>query len=323
MTVRHDPELEPTAIRAAAERIPAAFRHSPQYINESLAERAGCPVVVKIETTNPVGAFKGRGTWLMVHELAAAGRIGSGRPVAVASTGNFGQGVAYAARALGIEAVVFADERANPLKLDKIRRYGARLVLAGHDFDAARVAAEQHARETGAYLLVDGREPTIAAGAATLAVELTDATDRGDLPALGSVYAPVGNGALIVGVGAWLRHAVPGCRVVGVQSEAAPSMTLSWRAGRPIETPTAGSYAEGVNTRVPVPEALEMMAGRVDDMLLVSEDAIRAAQEELTQAIGVTVEGAAGVSWAGLLADPGRRGPSLVLVTGSNVAPTA
>jgi threonine dehydratase len=311
--------LEPTSIRGALERLPAVFRHSPQFVHEGLSARAGHPVIVKIESANPIGAFKGRGCTLALTMLVGEGRIGPGRPVVVASTGNFGQGVAYAARALGLEAVVVADEHANATKLGRIRAFGATVVQAGHDFDEAREVAAGYARDHDALLLVDGEEPWVAAGAGTLAVEVTDAIDRGELPAIGSAWVPVGNGALIVGVGAWLRHAAPDCRVVGVQSEAAPSMTLSWRAGRPIETPTAATFADGIATRVPVPEALDMMVGRVDDMVLVSEAAIQAAQAELTTALGITVEGAAAASWAGLLAAPEPpEGGALVLVTGSN-----
>jgi threonine dehydratase len=131
---------------------------------------------------------------------------------------------------------------------------------------------------------------------------------------------PVGNGALIIGVGAWLREASPSTRVVGVQSDAAASMTLSWREGRPIETETADTFADGIATRVPVPEALEMMRGRVDDMVLVPEADIRDAQAVLTTALGITVEGAAAASWAAVLADPAPPpGAALVIVTGSNI----
>ena len=87
-------------------------------------------------------------------------------------------------------------------------------------------------------------------------VELTDAATDGRLPALGGHHVPVGNGSLIVGVGAWLRCVAPKCRVIGIQSEAAPSMERSWRAGQPIETETAATFAEGIATRVPVPKAL-------------------------------------------------------------------
>ena len=171
---------------------------------------------------------------------------------------------------------MFADEHANRRKLDRMRAFGATVHQAGHDFDAAREAAEAHARSTGAHLLVDGQDARIAVGAGTLAVELTDAVEAGALPLPGTAYVPVGNGALIVGVGAWLRATAPDCRVVGIQSEAAPSMTLSWRERRPIETETAATFADGIASRVPVPEALAWMADTVDDMRLVSEASLRA-----------------------------------------------
>src|SRR5262245_53969270 len=98
------PELEPAAIRAARDRIDPAFLGSPQYVHEGLTGRLGVPVVVKVETANPIRSFKGRGTWLAVHGLAEEGRITPDRAILCVSAGNFGQGVAYAARSLGIPA---------------------------------------------------------------------------------------------------------------------------------------------------------------------------------------------------------------------------
>jgi threonine dehydratase len=315
------PALDPSAIRALHPTIPAVFRDSPQFVHEGLSAMAGDPVVVKVETTNPIGAFKGRGTWTGLAELIRRGEVGPDRAVIVASTGNFGQGIAYAARAAGVPAIVYADERANPLKLDRIRAFGATVVQVGRDFDEAREACEVHARRDGLTFLLDGDEPAIAAGAGTLAVELTDAIERGDLPPLANAYIPVGNGALIIGVGAWLRAAAPGCRIVGVQSDAAPSMVLSWRAGRPIATETAATKAEGIATRVPVPRALELLDGRVDEMVLVEENDLDAARLLLQRSLGVTAEHSAAASWLGLVADAQRRpGASLVLITGSNAA---
>jgi threonine dehydratase len=314
--------LSAASIRAALAVIDPPFAASPQFLHEGLSGRAGRPIVVKVETVNPIRSFKGRGTWYAVRELVGEGVIGPDHALVAASTGNFGQGVAYAGRAFGVPVTVFADERANPRKLDRIRALGATVRQAGHDFDAAREAADAHARAVGAHLLVDGEEAAIAVGAGTLAVEVTDAVAAGRLPSLGTAYVPVGNGALIVGVGAWLRSAAPGCRVVGIQSEAAPSMTLSWQNDRPIETETAATFAEGIATRVPVPEALAMMKGRVDAMRLVSEAALREAQAELTAELGIAVEGAAAASWAGALSDPEPgEGAALVIVTGSNIPP--
>ena len=320
-TARRDLELSPDAIRAAQARLHPAFRDSPQYVHEGLSAVAGSDVVLKVETVNPIRAFKGRGTWLALEALAADGRVGPGRPIVAASTGNFGQGLAFAARAFGVPAVVFADAHGNPTKLDRIRSFGATVIQQGRDFDAAREAAESYARTAGGHLLVDGADPWVATGAATIALEVCDAAAAGAVPTPSVAYVPLGNGALIVGIGAWLRHAAPACRVVGVAAAGASSMYDSWRAGRVIETAEAATYAEGIACRVPVPEALDMMVGRVDDVLLVSEDQLRSAQAQLTAATGITAEGAAAASLAGLLADHAHgEGPALVILTGSNVA---
>ena len=313
------PELQPAAIRIAHGTIDPAFTASPQYVHEGLSARLGVPVIVKIETVNPIRSFKGRGTWVAVSALAAENRIGSDRPIVCASAGNFGQGVAYAARALAVPAVVFASLHANRAKIGRMRALGAEVVEVGEDFDQARVASEAFVAQHGGELLVDGDDPRISTGAATLALEVTDAAETRALPYPAVVSVPVGNGALINGVGSWLRVAAPGCRVVGIQASAAPAMTLSWRAGRPIDTDSAATYADGIASRVAIPRAVELMAGRVDDMLLVTDEELRAAQAELTMELGITVEGAAGASWAGLLAGPRPDGPALVIVTGSNV----
>jgi threonine dehydratase len=313
------PELTPEAIRALAGTIDPAFTGSPQYVHDGLSGRLGVPVVVKVETVNPIRAFKGRGTWVAVHGLAVEGRISAERAVVVASAGNFGQGVAYAARALGVPSVVFTSRNANRAKVDRMRALGATVIESGDDFDDARAASEAYAAEHRAELLVDGDDPRIAAGAATLAVELTDAVEAGALPVLAVAAVPVGNGALIDGVGAWLRHASPATLVVGIQAEGADAMTRSFAAGRPIDTDRADTYADGIASRVAIPRAVELMFGRVDAMRTVSEEALHEAQAVLTEALGVTVEGAAAASWAGLLAEPPADGAALVIITGSNV----
>ena len=313
------PELTPAAIRAAATAIDPAFTGSPQFVHVGLSARLGVPVVVKVETVNPIRSFKGRGTWVAVHGLAGEGRIGPDRAVVVASAGNFGQGVAYAARAVGAPSVVFTSRNANRGKIARMRALGATVIESGEDFDDARTAAEAHAAEDGAALLVDGDDTRISTGAATLALELTDAVEAGALPALAVAAVPVGNGALINGVGSWYRHASPSTRIVGIQAEGADAMTRSFAAGRPIDTDAAATYADGIASRIAVPRAVELMAGRVDAMLTVSEEALHAAQAELTDALGITVEGAAAASWAGLLAGAAQDGPALVIVTGSNV----
>ena len=206
-------ELTSDAIRAAHASLPKAFRDTPQFVHEGLSARLRVPVVVKVETTNPIGSFKGRGTWVAVHALAGEGTIGSGRPIVCVSAGNFGQGVAYAARALGVPAIVFCSTRANRGKVERMRALGADVIETGDDFDAARGASEAYVATHDAELLVDGDDVRISTGAATLAVEVTDAVEAGDLPDLAVASIPVGNGALINGVASWWRASAPGLRV--------------------------------------------------------------------------------------------------------------
>jgi threonine dehydratase len=313
------PELDAAAIRAAHARIAPVFRDSPQYVHEGLSLRLGVPVIVQVETANPIRSFKGRGTWIAVAALAGEGRIGPDRPIVCCSAGNFGQGVAYAARALGVPAVVFASRNANAGKVQRMRDLGAEVITVGEDLDAARSASETYAAEHTAELLVDGDDPRISTGAATLALELTDAVAAGDLPAPAVISVPVGIGALINGVGAWLKSELPGCRVVGIQAEGSAAMTLSFQAGRPIDTDAAVTYPDGIASRVAIPRAVELMPGRVDEMRLVSETTLHETQAELTDALGITVEGAAAASWAGLLAGGRPAGPAVLIVTGSNI----
>jgi threonine dehydratase len=305
-------------IRSAHGRVPAAFRDSPQFISEPLSQELGVPVVVKVETANPIGCFKGRGTWLAVSELLARGGVGERRGVVVASAGNFGQGVAYAGRSMEIPVVVFAAQTANRGKVAAMSRLGAEVRLVGEDFDAARQAAAAYAAESEWELMIDGADPWIAIGAGSMAGELTDAVAAGALPALRAVYVPVGNGALIGGIGVWMRQAAPTTRVIGVQAAGAPAMTLSWRAKRPIETERVDTIADGIAARVPVPEALRLMLKVVDDMLLVDDPSITAATAQMSAALPLAIEPSAGAAWAAALQQP-PSGPIALILTGGNV----
>jgi threonine dehydratase len=238
----------------------------------------------------------------------------------VVSAGNFGQGAAYAARSHGVPITVFAATSANPAKVAAMRRLGADVRLVGEDFDAAREAAADHAAGGGGYLLVDGQDPWIAIGAGTMAVELTDGMAAGGLPELTALYVPVGNGALIGGIGAWLKAERPAIRLIGVQAERAPAMARSWRERRPIQTSSADTVADGIAARVPVAEALELMVRHVDEMLLVSEDEILAAQAELTRDLPLAIETAAAAGWAAARRHATPEPIGFVL-TGGNISP--
>ncbi len=314
-------EVSAESIRAAIDRVPAAFRDMPQFVSEPLSDAMGRPVVVKAESANPIGCFKGRGTWLTIEAMAAGGEVGEGSGLVAASAGNFGQGVAYAARAHRVPFVVFAAKNANAAKVAAMRRLGAEVRLAGEDFDAAREAAAEHAARSGWRLIVDGADPRIAIGAGTMAVELTNAVERGELPPLDALYVPVGNGALIAGVGTWLKAAAPATRVIGVQATGAPAMTNSWRERRAIETPSVDTVADGIAARVPVAEALEIMWRVVDDMVLVDDEAILGAQRELSAALPFTVEPSAAAAWAAMRNAPAGAGAIGFILTGGNLPP--
>ena len=212
-------EVTGEEIRRVLERVPAAFRDMPQFVSEPLSAALGRPVLVKAESANPIGCFKGRGTWLAVEALVAVGEVGERSGLVAASAGNFGQGVAYAgSRAPASRSWSSRPRPRTPTKVAAMRRLGAEVRLAGEDFDAAREAAAAHAVASGWRLIIDGQDPWIAIGAGTMAVELTDAVSAGPA-ALEALYVPVGNGALISGVGTWLKSAAPATRVIGVQAE--------------------------------------------------------------------------------------------------------
>jgi threonine dehydratase len=282
-----DESISIDRIREASETIDPVFRDSPQYVCEPLTDRIGVATILKVECINPIRSFKGRGTDFLLQRL---GRHPSG--LVCASAGNFGQGMAYAARKRGDPMTVFAAVTANPLKIERMRALGAEVVLAGADFDEAKAAAKQHAGRTGSMYVEDGLIPAIAEGAGTIAVEL----GRLEEP-LDAVFVPLGNGSLINGIGTWVKKFFPTTRVIAVCAAGAPSMEMSWRAGKPI-TAAAQTIADGISVRVPVPEALTAMRATVDEVMLVSDDEIIAAMRILFTDAGLVVEpaGAAGVA---------------------------
>ena len=280
--------LTPDTIARAARVIDPVFRNSPQFEADALGDAIGARVIVKVETINPIRSFKGRGTDFFIRELTT-------RPARLicASAGNFGQGLAFAARKNGLMCEVFVSQNANPLKVERMRALGASVRVAGLDFDAAKSAAREYAAESGGLFVEDGREPAIAAGAGTIAHELCAWPESFD-----TAVIPLGNGALLGGMATWLSSVAPRTRIVGVCAAAAPAMEQSWRTGRIVETRSAETIADGIAVRVPVPQALAILDDIVDDIVLVSEGSLRDATRLLWHHLGLVVEpaGAAGVA---------------------------
>jgi threonine dehydratase len=274
-------------IEEAGRVIDPTFLDTPQFDCEPISQRLGVTTVFKVECVNPIRSFKGRGTDYLLHRLPA-----DGRPIVCASAGNFGQGMAYACRKAHRNLTVFAATTASPIKVERMRALGAHVVLQGADFDEAKDVAMHHATAAAALYVEDGLLGPIAEGAGTIARELTQNSEP-----FNTIFVPLGNGSLVNGIGTWLKRFSPATRVIAVCPAAAPAMELSWKAGEPV---TAGSttIADGIAVRVPVPEALDIMRGVVDEVMLVSDDEIVDAMRTLFVDAGLVVEpaGAAGLA---------------------------
>lgn len=274
--------------------IPTEFLSSPQYDCEPLSRALGCKLTIKLDFTNPIRSFKGRGASFLVHEAIARKDT---RPMVCASAGNWGQAMAYVCRAKGLPLVVYASVDANPLKVRRMQELGAEVRQVGEDFDAAKEAAKAHAARIGGWMVEDGLEPEISEGHGTLAIELLS---RGD--AFDAITVPLGNGAMLNGIARWFKAASPATQVLGVSAATAPAMELSWRSGDIVSTKSANTIADGIAVRVPIAEAVKDMHGLVDDVLLVDDHHIVQALRLVHAHAGLQLEPAGAVGVAAILA---------------------
>ncbi len=298
-------------IVAAPSQIDPVFLNSPVLEGTRLDRSLGCQVVAKVETENPVGSFKGRGT-----ELFAATALTPGQTVVCASAGNFGQGLARAAGRRGHACVVFAAENANSMKIEAMRRFGADVKLVGSDFDAAKEAAHIYASERGLRFVEDGSEAAIAEGAGTIGLELV-AAERFD-----AILVQLGNGALLAGVGTALRELAPRTEIIAVVAANAPAMKLSLEAGAAVQTGQANTIADGIAVRVPIPGTLALLRHCCDDIVAVEDTAIVQALRLAHRDLGLILEPAGAAGIAAMMADPGRfRGRRIAtLLSGGNLS---
>ncbi len=275
------------SIEEAYQTIDPVFLNSPQFELQSLNEQLEFSLINKLETLNPIRSFKGRGTsWLL-------SKASKSQALVCASAGNFGQGMAYCATQQGVSMTVFAAQNANPLKLKRMQDFGATVKLAGQDFDAAKDEARAYAKSIKARFVEDSKDIETAEGAGTIALELLNYPKE-----LNAVLVPLGNGALINGIGAYLKAKSPSTKVIGVVAEQAPAMDSSWRENKLISTETANTIADGIAIRLPVAEALEAMKHTVDDIVQVSEEDILSAMKLAHQELGVILEPAGAVGLA-------------------------
>jgi threonine dehydratase len=305
-----DLDLSLTRIEEAARTIDPVFLNTPQYGDEHLNAALGRNVVVKVEIANPLRSFKGRGADFFMSQLG-------GHPTVVcSSTGNFGQAIAFAGRRRDMRVEVFVPENINPIKLARMRSFGAHVTAVGADSMAAELAARDRVASLKDCVYVeDGREPAIAEGAGTIGMELLAAGS------FDTVVIPVGDGALITGIARWIKEHAPKTRIVGVCASGAPSMALSWRAGKPVSTDRSDTIAEGIEVRVPVTESVARLVALVDDMILVDDSDLLQAMQLSAQTLGLLLEpsGAAGLAAIQVHDLPGDR--LATVLTGSNLRP--
>jgi threonine dehydratase len=309
---RHARRITLERIEAAARAIDPVFLHTPQWVCEPLGEDLGARVALKAETLNPIRSFKGRGADWLVQNLP------TGAKLMCASAGNFGQAMAYACRARDVPLTVYAAAQANPLKIARMRAMGARVVLEGEDFDAAKALAREAAAREGARFVEDSRDPEPTEGAGTIALEWLAFPER-----LDTLLVPLGNGALLAGIATVLEARRPETRVVAVGASGAPAMIESLQSGHMVSHDRIDTIADGIGVRVPVPEALDDLRGLVDELILVPDDAIVHAMRLLHRHAGVVAEPSGAAGLAALVQEPARFAGQTIgtVICGSNLTP--
>lgn len=285
-------------VEAAAAIVHAAMPQTAQYAWPLLAKRAGCEVWVKHENHTPTGAFKVRGGLVYMDRLKRAAPRPKG--VVSATRGNHGQSIALAAGRNGIAATIVVPEGNSVEKNAAMRAFGAELVEAGHDFDAAKEVAQRLAGERG-LAMVPSFHRDLVAGVATYALELFHAA-----PPLDTVYVPIGLGSGICGTIA-VRDALGlKTKVVGVVSTEAPAYALSFAAGKVVPTNSADTMADGMAVRGPDAEALDVILKGADRIVQVSDAEIGAAMRAYYEDTHQLTEGAGAAALAALLQERDR-----------------
>jgi threonine dehydratase len=268
------------------------------------------PLTLKLGLFQHSGSFKARGAFanLLLRPVPAVG-------VVAASGGNHGAAVAFAARELGIAARIFVPTCASPAKVDRIRRYGATLVVTGERYADALAASELWAQESGAMRVHAFDQEETLLGQGTVARELED-----QAPDLATLLVPVGGGGLIGGIAGWYAGRL---KVLGVEPELSPTLTAALQAGRPVDAEANGIAADSLAPRSVGERAFPIVRSHVAQVLLVSDDDIRLAQQVLWDAVRIAAEPGGAAALAALVSGRYRPAPAEhvgVVISGGNTA---
>jgi threonine dehydratase len=309
----HSPLFGLAELENATQLVRAVMPATPQIAWPLLASATGAEVWVKHENHTPIGAFKIRGGITYMDWLTRSGTKVAG--VISATRGNHGQSVAMAGRRLAMPVTIVVPHGNSPEKNAAMKGFGAELIVHGHDFDAAKEHAAQLASERDLHF-VPSFDPLLVLGVASYALELFKTVDP-----LDAVYAPIGMGSGICGLIATRDLLGLKTPIIGVVSEAAPAVALSFKAGRPISTETARTFADGLACREPHPQAIEIIRRGAERVVRVDEAAIAEAIRVYYRATHNVAEGAGAAPLAALLKErPRMRGKRVGLIlSGGNV----
>ncbi|WP_245926403.1 threonine ammonia-lyase [Sulfoacidibacillus thermotolerans] len=286
---------------------------TPLTHSRTFSEMIGSSVFLKLENLQRTGAFKIRGAFNKVAQMAKHGDVGE---VVTASAGNHAQGVAQAARMFGAACTVFMPEGAPDAKVQATTGYGATVVKTGRNYDEAFAAAITYANQRKAPFLHAFDDPYVIAGQGTIALEMLEQN-----PDLDTLVVPVGGGGLISGIAVAAKHKNPKIRIIGVQPERSNSGFLSWASGYKQVIANPSSRADGLNVKMMGQLPFEIIRKAVDTFVTVSEEEIERTMCLLLERSKMLVEGAGATALAALLAERVPRiGKNIgVIVSGGNV----
>jgi len=277
-----------------------------------LSERLGIRILVKREDLQPVFSFKLRGAYTKLKSLTSEERR---HGVICASAGNHAQGVALAARHLGIEAVVITPE----IKINAVRKLGATVLIEGDDFDASCAVAVRMAQEQNRIFIHPYDDPLVITGQATIALELFRQNHR----PIDYLFVCIGGGGLAAGMALVSKYLHPGILVIGVEAEESASMRAAFDAGGPVTLPAIGHFAEGVAVKRTGDLTYHICAQLLDDIITVDNDEICAAVQDVYEDTRAMAEPAGVLAIAGLKRffqdRPGCEGTAAAVLSGANV----
>jgi len=298
----------------ARNTIEGLVHRTPVFSSRSLSEQVGFPVWLKAENFQKTGSFKVRGAFNMVLHLPSSDRA---RGIISASAGNHGQAVAYVSSHQGIPGYVVMPERANPSKVSAVKEYGATAILHGRLWDDAYAHSVELAEKKGLVYVHPFKDRYIMAGQGTIGLEVVE-----DVPDVDAMVIPIGGGGLIAGIAMALRLVHPKVRIIGVEPEGSANMHTSRRNGAATDLKEVHTLADGLATRATDPEVFQCIEETVDDLVTVTDDAIRGAIPFLMERAKLVAEPAGAATVAALLSrkvslPEGSR--TVALVSGGNL----